>query len=198
MNALTYEPLRHEVITSSGVTVIVTPLSPHTLALLRERSQQLHPDPDPAPYMLPLPNAAQEGDTYLDKDNPEYQTLLAEALIERSNWLMAALNGLALEFPDGKEALIERFAPHIAKLQELTGVEGDAWELTFRHGIIASALDQTMLLGAAQSALPLSADEVANGTRLFRHYVSGALPGRLAAGRRVGASGVAEKGQDET
>lgn len=193
MNGLTYEPLRHEVVTTSGVTVVVTPLSPHTLALLRERSQELYPDPDPAPYMLPVPNAAQEGDTYLDKDNPEYQAQLAEALTNRSNWLMAALHDLAFEFPDGKAALLERFADKIKTLKKLTGVEGDDWELTLRHGIIASTLDQTMLIGAAQNALPLSAEEVANGSRLFRHYVQGATSGRLATGRSVSASGVAQE-----
>lgn len=191
--SLSTGPIVREVLTDSGVLVRVTPLSPHALAKIRQKAIELFPFPDEEAFRKPLPNAAVEGDTFIDRDDPEYKRLFAEAVEKQTHYLTRALRETSLEFPDGKDELIERFAGKIEALREFIDLPEDPWEATFWHAIIGSAADHETLIWAAENALPLTGEEVADGLRLFRYTVQGQRPRRLAAGRLPSAPGVQRK-----
>ncbi len=169
------------VLTDSGAEVDVTPLSPHALELIRAKARDLFPDPDEEKYRKPLPNAAVEGDTYVDKQDVDYLRLKKEAVDQRTHFLTRALRDTSLTFPEGKDALVARFADKIKALRSYVDLPEDEWEATFWHAIIGSAADHETLVRAAENALPLTEMEVANGVRLFRYIVQGQRPTDLAA-----------------
>lgn len=174
-------PIVRRVLTDSGVEVDVTPLSPHALALLRAKTQELYPDPDEEQYRKPVPNSAIADDTFIDKDDPEYIRLKKTAVDKRTELLTRALRDTSLSFPAGKAALIAHFADKIKALRLFVDLPEDEWEATFWHGIIGSAADHETLVRAAENALPLTEMEVANGVRLFRYIVQGQRPSELVA-----------------
>lgn len=178
-------PIVREILLDSGVVVRSTTLSPHAFAKIRQRAEALFPNPNEEDFRKPIPNAAIEGDTYIDKDDPEYLRLTEAAVKGRTEFITRALRETTLDFPDGKEALIERFASKVAALREFIDLPEDEWEATFWHCIIGSAADHETLIWAAENALPLTGEEIADGLRLFRYSVQGERPGNMAAGRRA-------------
>lgn len=178
-NVLTGAIVRR-VLTDSGVEVDVTPLSPHALSLIRAKAAELYPAPDEKQFTKPLPNAANEGDTFVDKEDPEYIRLKAASDKARADFLTRALRDTSLSFPEGKQALIERFADKIKALRTFVELPEDEWDATFWHAVIGTAADHETLVWAAENALPLTEMEVANGVRLFRYSVQGQKPDRMA------------------
>jgi hypothetical protein len=178
-------PIIRRVLLDSGVEVDIPPLSPHAYAKILLKAEALFPPPDEEDFRKPIPNAAIEGDTFIDKDDPVYKERLEVARKQQSEYIAKALQEISLEFPDGKEALIARFADKIARLRKFVDLPEDEWEATFLYGVISSVADHETILFAAQNALPLTGEEIADGLRIFRYQVSGQRPGRLAAGRKA-------------
>jgi hypothetical protein len=178
-------PIVREVLLDSGVVVRITPLSPHAYAKVQQRAVELHPGPDEENFRKPVPNAAIDGDTFIDKQDPLYLEQVAEANKAQTAFVSKVLQETSLEFPDGKDALIERFADKIATLRKFIDAPEDEWEATFLYGVIGSVADHETIVWAAQNALPLTGEEIVEGLRIFRYHVSGKRPGRVAAGRKV-------------
>lgn len=190
-------PIVRRVLLDSGVEVDIPPLSPHAYAKILLKAEALYPPPDEEEFRKPVPNAAIEGDTFIDKDDPLYKERLEEAKKKQSEYIAKALQEISLEFPDGKEALIARFATKIAAMRKFIDLPKDDWEATFLYGVISSVADHETILFAAQNALPLTGEEIADGLRIFRYQVQGQRPGRLAAGRKVLAQSLRKIQEDQ-
>lgn len=183
-------PIIRRVLLDSGVEVDLPPVSPHAYAKILLKAEEVYPTPDEEEYRKSIPNAAIDGDTFIDRDDPEYKERFEQARKKQSEYIALALQEISLEFPDGKDALIERFAPKIASMRKYIDLPEDEWEATFLYGVIGSVADHETILFAAQNALPLTGEEVAEGLRIFRYQVQGQRPGRLAAGREALAQGI--------
>lgn len=175
----------------SGVEGDVIPLSPHAVVKIRQKAEELYPFPDKAAFIKPLPNSAIEGDTYFDKDDPEYKHLYREAAQLQAAYILRAICDVCLTFPRGREQLIEDFRPHLDKQRIYIDLPEDEWEATLYYGIIASPADQETVSMAAMSALPISMEEVIegeHGLRVFRYKVQGRRPSSMVAGWKTLAS----------
>jgi hypothetical protein len=161
----------------------------------------LYPPPDEEAYRKPLPNAAVEGDTFIDKSDPEFIRLTAEARQNQANHFAAAVRDLCLSWPRGKEQLIEDYREKIATMRTLIELPDDPWEATFWYAIVASPADNETIVAAALSVLPVSMTEVIegeNGLRIFRYKVQGKRPTELAAGFKTLARGLGQGTKDRT
>lgn len=195
------EPIVRRVVLDSGVEVDIAPLSPLATAKIRERAQKEYPFPDEENYRKPLENAAVEGDTYIDRNDPEYVRLTKEAQQGQAQYFAAAVRDICLSYPVGKEALIEQFKPRLEAMREYIELPADEWEATFWYGIVASPADNETIVAAALSVLPISMGEVIegeNGLRVFRYIVQGKRPAQLAAGFKTLARGLAQGSKDKS
>lgn len=93
---------------SSGVEVVITPLTPFGQAHFRKQSLELCPDPDPTAYEKPLPDALVEGDKIAATNDPEYVKLLEAAQIRRAfvhqNLLVDAMADI-----EDREGMLRRY-----------------------------------------------------------------------------------------
>lgn len=184
------------IVCDSGVEIDVAPVSPHAVAKIRQRAADVHPLPDLEQFRKPVENAAIEGDTYLDKNDPEYKRLVLEASRAQAEFIFRAIADITFSYPRGREQLIEDFRPRMQAMRAYMELPEDEWEATFWYGIIGSHADSETLTQAAMSVLPISMEEVVDGEhglRIFRHKVQGRRPSQLASGWKALASGL-EKG----
>lgn len=188
-------PIIYRVLSDSGVEIDVSPLSPLATTKLREKSRDLFPPPDEEQFRKPVPNAAQENDTFIDHHDPEYVRLRSDAIRQQAEYLIHAIASTSLSFPRGKDQLIEDFRPKLDELRKLIDLPEDEWEATFWYGIVSSAGDHEAITMAAMSSLPLTEQEVIegeHGLRVFRYRVQGKRPSQLAAGFVKLAQGLAK------
>lgn len=190
-------PIVRELLLDSGVVVLIPPLSPIAYGKLLLKAAEEYPLPNEEEFRKPVPNAAIEGDTFIDKDDPIYKERLDLAKKKQSEYIAKVLQEVSLEFPDGKDVLIARFADKIKGLRKFIDLPEDEWEATFLYGIISSIADHETILFAAQNALPLTEEEIADGLRIFRYQVQGKRPGRVAAGRLALAQGLRKRQENK-
>lgn len=175
----------------SGVDAFIHPVSPFTFRAIRLAAVEKFPYPDETPYRKPIENAAVEGTLTDALDDPEYARLCAEIDIKRSEYIRDAMMDIALEFPEGREALIQQFALKRERLKMWVKLPEDDWQATLWHCVLTGTTEAALVIDIAQQALPLTQEEVVQGTaRYFRLAVQG-----QAAGSLVGQASGIQRGQ---
>jgi hypothetical protein len=164
-----YEP-------ASGVMVHIAPLSTFTIVAIRERSEELFPYPDPAPYELPIENAV-EGVKAPASQNPEYQELCKPIDAERLAYRMKAYIDIACTFPafETPDALIGHFRPRLEQLRKVSKLDNDDWQNVLNHCVFTGRKDRETVLSIAvqNETIPLTPAEVVEGVRFFRAQIPG-------------------------
>lgn len=165
----------------SGVDAFIHPVSPFTFRAVRQSAVEQYPYPDETPYRFPVENAAIEGTLTEARDSEEFQRLCAEVDEKRNTYIREALMDIALEFPDGREALIRQFAGKRERLKMWIKLPEDDWLATLWHCILTGTTEAALVIDIAQQSLPLSQEEVVQGTaRYFRLAIQGQTAGALA------------------
>lgn len=150
----------------SGVEAIIHPVSPFTFRAIRVKAAERFPYPDPEPYRKPVEHGV-PGLMSRPEDDEDYKRLCAEADNQRGTYFTEALLDLALEFPVGRDALIERFAAQRKSLAEWVTLPEDDWEATLKHCILIGTNEPQLIADIAMQAAPLTQEEVAEGATSF-------------------------------
>lgn len=164
---------------STGVTLHVTPLSVFARQLIIEASERLYPLPDPKPFEIPVPDS-RAGQVVPATQNPDYQELEKAIKNKRENYQRKAMLATCCDSPE-QAALIERYAPRLARLDEFIDAPEDQWEAVLLLGVIQTDSDMALLVTAAMDRLQLTEAEIVDGMRTFRS------PILLARSRRRGS-----------
>jgi len=158
--------------TMSGVIVHIAPLSAFTIQALRQHAEELFPYPDPAPYELPIENAADPSIKLSAGDNPAYQALCAPIDVERTRWIVATSIDLACNYPAFADQvhMLAHFRPQLEKLRAIVSLGEDEWQAVLKHCVFTGLKDrQTVFDLIMQSQkIPLTPGEVVEGIRFFR------------------------------
>lgn len=158
--------------TASGVIVHVTPLSPFTIAGVRERAEQELPYPDPKPYEAEIENAADPSIKLPASDNPAYKALCAPIDEDRKAWRLQAYIDVSCAFPDfaSLDALIGHFRPRLEALRKVTVMGEDDWLNVLNHCVFSGSNDRLTVINIAlqNETIPLTPGEVVEGIRFFR------------------------------
>lgn len=159
---------------SSGVTLLVTPLSLFARDLIIKRSEELYPFPDPKPYEKETNSRA--GVTVPATENAEYKRLMRDVQSRRNNWQREQIVKISCDSEDRDELIVfyESERKAIAKIAPLTG---DEWDDTLLFCILANDDDLALVMQGAQNALSLEAEEIVGHVRYFRNKVRGDAAG---------------------
>jgi len=156
----------------AGVTLYVTPISIMARRKLAEKAAELHPLPDEAAYHKPLPNSAIPGQTFFDKDDPEYRRLALAAMQKQMDYITIQMVNLCVNAPD-KDKVISRYAKYVNEQTALFGSLGNEWLDTLLYGVLVWDEDYNTVKEAIMNKLPLEEAELADGLKIFRVSVSG-------------------------
>jgi len=170
---------------SSGHRGYLKPLSYQTFRRLREREEELFPEPemplktletDSGPVTTPAPQDTAEGLAYLVTLN----TVAAQRAAYRLDFILDHFLTIeGAEDDAGKQALVEAHAADLAALADLEGQEitGDPWPVVLRYCILLSSQDYAMLQeNALALCAPVTEREVAERVKSFRNLLAGATP----------------------
>lgn len=177
--------------TFSGVTLLVTPLSVSTITAIAERSRAEYPDIDDTPFRLEIPHSAVPGAWDLDVENPEYQRLLGELHANRTRLVDRLFFELGTEFADKKTDLLKTFKDRIEKLRTALALTDSDETILLFHIALARTEDAMNVTKIIRDRVPITAEEVADGLRIFRtdlqrnglHHPARPTPGVPAADR---------------
>lgn len=164
-------PLATELILSNGLRCWVYPVTQMDRLRILEKWVKEHPEPDKKGYERPVPaeDASFEGQTLSADSNPEYQNALALWRDARADYITNVLLLMCTEFPDYDKAdLIARFARVIAQKRQVMDLPADAWDATVRFALIATIEDQSQIIRAVESRLPVEYGEIIDQVRIFR------------------------------
>lgn len=157
--------------TMSGVIVHIAPPSAFTVQAIKQRAEELFPYPDPAPYELPIENAADPSIKMSAGENPEYKALCAPIDAERTRWIVAAMIDLACSYPafPDQNHMLAHFRPQLEKIKAIASLDEDEWQAVLKHCVFTGVRDrQTVFDLAMQSKnIPLTPGEVVEGIRFF-------------------------------
>lgn len=163
-----------ELLMDGGELVWVAPLSFHLVIAIRNQVRAKYPEIDEAPYHVPLDGAMVPGDTYTP---PENQQALESARLEREQIIQDEMRkvciSLALDSPQGKARVIERYAADIERARDTLQLEGDDWFIAANYFVVQTENDLARVMPIVNRQLPLGEVEVANGLLVFRPQVRG-------------------------
>jgi len=188
--------------TASGVIVHITPLSPFTIAAIRERAEQEHPYPDPEPYRMALQNAADPSIKEPAENNPEYQALCKPIVEARYAWRLQAYIDISCAYPDfaNADVMIAHFRPRLEALRKVTVMDDDDWLNVLNHCVFTGSSDRQDVINLAiqNETIPLTPAEVVEGIRFFRVEVQGEAARRLAGQQPRRAEVKGQNGEQPT
>lgn len=157
-----------EIELDSGVMVHVTPLNLWVYQQLQEAAAEQFPDPDKTPYEEDLPDAATPDIKIPAEENPDYQEAIAAQHSQRVNFILEWLLRRSLKFPEGEDALRERFSGLVNDLKDIRpALDLDDW-MTFVKCILVSPVEFNIINAIVQDRLPITEVEVREAYRLFR------------------------------
>lgn len=177
----------------NGAVVGVTPLPPILRTSIALEIAKKYPEVDKAAYALPDPNAFLDGGTLPAENNPAYKQAVDARTRETNTAFNRAVMLATVRVPecideDGgvtkwktREAVVAEWTDEIEQYRYATGDnETDAYLLALNFGYVTDLTqDQTSILLAAGSKLPLTQEEVINGVKFFRHNVQRRTAGKL-------------------
>jgi hypothetical protein len=155
-----------------GTEVYVSRLSAFMVAAIMKRAEGLYPLPDPKPFEQPLPDAVVEGDVIPAIQNPVYQKLMAQVMLQRNRYLQyAALN--AIEIPDcTHEEIVALYAGVLKSMRQYADIpDGDDFAIMMHYCILTPA-EYREIVDAATKEQSLSQEEVMDGMAIFRSNLS--------------------------
>lgn len=158
-----------EIQTSTGVILWVYPLTYHDQKRFIFEARELYAEPNPDTYRKPIPleTAGYEGAFTSGLDDPEYLQALAVYKQKVDSYATDQTLSACVDSPHGVDFLIARYAAVVKRKTRGQTVD-DAWLATLRYAILETVADTAQVLKAAQTHLPLTVEEVAEGVRIFR------------------------------
>lgn len=161
-----------EIELTGGVTVQVTPVSQPIMTREFLQAKEVHPDPDPEPFMKPIPNALDENARYLDAKDPVYQSLYRNALQRQMNLLNERLIRRQVKLSKDDQAAAEKeFKADIQAVKEEFPNAFDNWhdwQIALINFILIHPDDIKKVNQAIRWQLPVTEEEVRDGFVYFR------------------------------
>ena len=182
-------PLLRDVIEiqlDNGVTAYVTPLKPFAARAIIKRGEELYPDPDPEPFERPIEDALVPGTVTPADEHPEYKALLREVRTKRSLHLQSAVLACVQIADCTREEVIAQYREQLAALRQFGDIDEDDYVAALRSFMLTTN-EYAAIINAASMKLPLNAEEVKDGMRIFRYHVQ-----RATAGASDGAEGASD------
>lgn len=178
---------------ANGAVVGVSPLPPILRTQIALEIAKKYPEVDKASYALPDPNAFLDGGTLPAENNPAYKQAVETRTRETNTAFNRAVMLATVRVPecvddDGsvtkwktRETVIAEWSDEIEQYRYATGDnETDAYLLALNFGYVTDLTqDQTSILLAAGSKLPLTQEEVISGVKFFRYNVQRRSAGKL-------------------
>lgn len=174
-------PITRDVIavdTQALGTVYVPRFSQFMITAIMKKAEECFPVPDPKPYELPVPDALIEGDTLPAVQNPEYQKLIAQVMLQRNRYLQyAALSSVEIHdaasgevIPHGEIAALYRNV--LDSMRQVAAIpdEENVFALAL-HYCVLKPEEYREIINAATKEQALSQEEVRQGLRIFRRDV---------------------------
>lgn len=173
------EEKAYKVTLSSGVTVLVQPLSIYEIIYMRSKAAALFPDPDKAPYQGKVENAIGDGVTWKNKAaRAAYEAAVKQNERERIKWIgdylpLRSVVGVYIgDDLKSKSEVIAYFANDMAVARKSLGdkIPADEWDATLAIFIIRRIADINLIekYAVSDAIKPISAQEVAEVGRSFR------------------------------
>lgn len=161
-------PYVTELVTTSGVTIWVRPVSINDQQLIIEQMNSLHPAPLERDFKIPVPSdqATFEGQTMTDTE--AYKEAVKASNIVRNNFWLRAHVMTCVDFPEGVDVLVERYLPEIQRKRKYLKLPEDDLEAVIFHSIITTPKDIQQIRAAIEKTLPVEASEVRAQLRIFR------------------------------
>lgn len=161
-------------------TVFVPRFSAFMIDAIKKRASELYPLPDPKPYEQPIDGALVPGDVLPAVQNPEYQKLLTEVMLQRNRYLQYTVMS-AIEIPDGDSDDMIAHGEVVALYKTVLDSMRQAAAIPENDNVFALTLfycvlkpdEYVEIVNAAIKEQPLSQEEIRNGLRIFRRDVHG-------------------------
>jgi hypothetical protein len=163
-------PLERDVIAidiEGGRTVYVTPLSAFAARAINQKGLELFPDPDPAPYEVPLPDAVIEGEMQPATNDPRYVELRKEVQTKRNMYMHAAILSMTQILGVTREELIATYKDTLEQLRQFSDLPEDDYVAALRTFVLKPH-DYSQIVLAAVNRMPLAQEEIRDGMRIFR------------------------------
>lgn len=153
---------------SSGVVVWIRPMSLNDQRLIHEQMDKLYPLPAEADFKIPVPEdqATIPGQTMTD--TAAYNTARGLAGIKQYAYWMRTHMLTCVDFPEGVDAIVERYLPEIKRKRRALELPEDDLEAVIFHSVIQTPDDEKLISTAIRQTLPVEMSEVVSQLRIFR------------------------------
>lgn len=153
---------------SSGVIVWIRPMSLNDQRLISEKIKKEYPLPNESEFKIPVPEdqASVPGQTMTDTEAYK-QAMGVAGIQQRAYWLRAHML-TCVDFPEGTEAIVERYLPEIQRKRKFLDLPEDDLEAVIFHSVIQTPDDEKLISAAITQTLPVGMPEVVSQLRIFR------------------------------
>jgi len=157
-----------ELVLSSGVVVWIRPASLNDQRLIHEEMSKRFPLPREADYKIPVPEdqATIPGQTMTDTEAFR-QALGSVGKQQQAYWLRSHIL-TCLDFPEGTDAILERYQSEIARKRKFLSLPEDDLEAVIYHSIIRTPDDEKRIASVINETMPVEMSEVVSQLRIFR------------------------------
>lgn len=178
-------PYVTELVTTSGVTIWVRPVSINDQQLIIEQMNKQYPAPQERDFKILVPSdqATYEGQTMTDIET--YKEAVKQSNITRNNFWLRAHVMTCVDFPEGVDVLIDRYLPEIQRKRKFLNLPDDDLEAVIFHSIITTPNDIQQIRGAIEKTLPVEVSEVTAQLRIFRPVIERRVDPALSNGRKT-------------
>lgn len=153
---------------SSGVVVWIRPMSMNDQRLIQEKMRKEHPLPSEAEFKIPVPEDQATIPGQMMTDTEAYKQAMGIAgLQQRVFWLRAHML-TCVDFPEGVDAIVERYLPEIQRKRKFLDLPEDDLEAVIFHSVIQTPDDEKQISAAITQTLPVEMSEVVSQLRIFR------------------------------
>lgn len=157
-----------ELTLSSGVVVWIRPMTMNDQRVIREQMMKEHPLPSESDFKIPVPEDQATIPGQMMTDTEAYkQAMGIVGIQQRVYWLRMHLL-TCVDFPEGVDAIIERYLPEIQRKRRTLDLPKDDLEAVIFHSVIQTPDDEKLISSAITQTLPVEMSEVVSQLRIFR------------------------------
>lgn len=173
-----------ELVMSSGVTIWVRPMSLNDQRMILDKVVKQFPEPLEKDYRVPVPEdqASFEGQTMLDAD--AFLLAKRECNVKRDALWIHGHIMTCVDFPEGVDAIVERYKPEIDRKRRFLDLPEDDLEAIIFHSVVTTIDDERLIRQAVTQQLPVDLSEVKSQLRIFRPTLERGVDHPLPNGRK--------------